>query len=239
MSQISTLLALAATQIGITESPADSNTVKYNTEYYGKEVSGSAYPWCMVFQWWLFYMCGLSSLFYGGSKTASCSALLSWAKKKRYNVTWDYQPGDLILFNFSGGTSTQHVGICESVTDTTITTIDGNTGTSNEANGGAVMRRTRNLSYVVAAFRPQYTEDTTTTTTTTEDDDMTDEVFAEKMDTYLTNLKAEEPSDWSEEARTWAIDQGLIKGDGEGNYMWKASVTREALAQIMHRQSQS
>jgi len=213
--------------------------VKYNTEYYGSEVSGSAYPWCVVFQWWLFYMCGLSSLFYGGSKTASCSALLSWAKTKGYKVTSDYQTGDLILFNFSGGTSPTHVGLCESVTDSTITTIDGNTGTSNEANGGAVMRRTRNLSYVVAAVRPQYTEDSATTTTTEDDEDMTQDTFNSMMDTYLTNLKVEDPSDWSEEARTWAIDQGLIKGDGEGNYMWKASVTREALAQIMYRQSQS
>jgi len=100
------------------------------------------------------------------------------------------------------------------------------------------MRRTRDISYVVAAFRPQYTEDTTTTTTE-DDEDMTQDTFNSMMDTYLTNLKAEDPSDWSEEARTWAIDQGLIKGDGEGNYMWKTSVTREALAQIMYRQSQS
>ena len=40
------IISMAASQIGIKEQPANSNKVKYNTEYYGHEVSGSAYPWC-------------------------------------------------------------------------------------------------------------------------------------------------------------------------------------------------
>ena len=27
---------------------------KYNTAFYGREVSGRAYPWCMAFIWWVF-----------------------------------------------------------------------------------------------------------------------------------------------------------------------------------------
>lgn len=38
------VLQVAISQIGIKEFPANSNRVKYNTWYYGKEVSGSAYP---------------------------------------------------------------------------------------------------------------------------------------------------------------------------------------------------
>lgn len=48
------LVSIAKSQIGVTEYPANSNKVKYNTWYYGKAVSGSAYPWCMVFVCWCF-----------------------------------------------------------------------------------------------------------------------------------------------------------------------------------------
>ena len=54
-----TLLELARGELGTRESPAGSNRVKYNTAYYGREVSGAAYPWCCVFIWWLFREAGL------------------------------------------------------------------------------------------------------------------------------------------------------------------------------------
>ena len=46
------LIAIAARQIGVKESPANSNNVKYNTWYYGQAVSGAAYPWCAAFVSW-------------------------------------------------------------------------------------------------------------------------------------------------------------------------------------------
>ena len=48
------VLAAARRELGTKESPANSNRVKYNTWYYGREVSGSAYPWCAVFVQWCF-----------------------------------------------------------------------------------------------------------------------------------------------------------------------------------------
>jgi murein L,D-transpeptidase YcbB/YkuD len=48
------IVAKAKSQIGTKEVPAGSNKVKYNTWFYGKEVSGSAYPWCMAFVSWVF-----------------------------------------------------------------------------------------------------------------------------------------------------------------------------------------
>lgn len=48
------LLRIASAQVGVKESPANSNNVKYNTWYYGHAVSGSAYPWCAVFVCWCF-----------------------------------------------------------------------------------------------------------------------------------------------------------------------------------------
>lgn len=51
----SMVVAKAKAQVGTKESPAGSNKVKYNTWFYGKEVRGSEYPWCMAFVSWVFW----------------------------------------------------------------------------------------------------------------------------------------------------------------------------------------
>ena len=157
-----TILELARSQLGVKESPPNSNNVKYNTAYYGRGVSGDAYPWCCVFQWWLFHECAASELFYGGQKTASCTTLYNYYKTKGQLVdVADTQPGDLVFFTFNAKDKAKgiknHIGICEANGDGYITTIDGNTGTTNEANGGAVMRKRRDWSYVTGVARPAYT----------------------------------------------------------------------------------
>ena len=48
------VIATAMAEVGIKEAPKDSNNVKYNTWFYGKEVAGKAYPWCEVFVCWCF-----------------------------------------------------------------------------------------------------------------------------------------------------------------------------------------
>lgn len=148
------VLSIARGEIGTKENPAGSNRVKYNTDYYGRAVSGSQYAWCAVFVWWVFRQAGAAALYYAGGKTAYCPNLMTYHKSQR--VVGDYRPGDVIFFNFSGKTSAAHVGICESWDGQYITTIDGNTGTDNEANGGAVMRRKRAKKYIVGAYRPAY-----------------------------------------------------------------------------------
>lgn len=155
------ILSIAKKEVGTTENPAGSNKCKYNTEYYEKAVSGASYPWCCAFVWWVFNEAGASELFFDGQKTAYCPTLLNYYKKKGQIVKSDYKAGDIVFFNFSGGTGASHVGICKAWDGTNITTIDGNTGTGNEANGGAVMERKRNKRYIVAVARPSY-EGTTT-----------------------------------------------------------------------------
>ena len=152
------ILSIAKKEVGTKENPAGSNRVKYNTDYYGRAVTGSAYPWCCAFVWWVFKQAGASDLFFGGQKTAYCPTLLSDYKKKGQLVT-DYKAGDIVFFNFSGGKTAKHIGICTAWDGTYITTIDGNTGTDNEANGGAVMKRKRHKKYVVGVARPAYTEE--------------------------------------------------------------------------------
>lgn len=169
------VLAAARREIGTRESPAGSNRVKYNTAYYGREVSGGNYAWCAVFVWWCFREAGASSLYYGGKKTAYCPTLKSYHNGQAVK---DYKPGDVIFFNFAGKSNAAHVGICESWDGTYITTIDGNTGSGNEANGGAVMRRRRHKKYIVGAYRPAYEEEET----------VTYEQWKEYMDRYRKEL---------------------------------------------------
>ena len=160
MATAQQLLDIARAELGTTESPAGSNNVMYNTAYYGRDVYDglwdTEFPWCVVFLWWCFRQAGAAELFYGGYRTASCRQLLSY--HKRQAVT-DYQPGDIIFYNFHGKATAEHVGICESAGGSSIVTIEGNTGVGNDANGGAVMRRTRSLGQIVGAYRPAYEED--------------------------------------------------------------------------------
>ena len=205
------VLEIARGEIGVKESPYGSNKVKYNTEFYGSPVAGTAYPWCVAFVWWVFKQAGASSLFYGGKKTASCTVLNTYHQGQGQGISGGYRPGDIIFFNFSGGRSTDHVGICESWDGATITTIDGNTGTGNEANGGAVMRRSRSKRYIVAAYRPAYEQE------------------EEKME--MDNS----PSAWAKEAVEWAQEQGLLKGDQYGNLQLHKEMTREEMCVFLYR----
>jgi hypothetical protein len=155
----STIIAKAQSYIGTKESPANSNNVVFNTHYYGKAVSGSAYPWCMVFVWDIFRLCGASNLFYNGQKTAYCPTLMSWAKSKGKFVKGSYKAGDVLFFNFSGGSTAAHTGFCVSQSGSNVTTIEGNTSASSsgsQSNGGMVAKRTRSTSVILGAYRPSY-----------------------------------------------------------------------------------
>ena len=148
------VLQIAEWQLGVVEMPSGSNKVKYNTAYYGREVSGGAYAWCMAFVWWVFREAGFNLY-----KTASCSAFVQryWTVAPAQVVTSGYKPGDIVFFDFSGRRKkTEHVGIVVGVVGSTVLTIEGNTGTGNDANGGAVQRRRRKPGLVTGACRPKY-----------------------------------------------------------------------------------
>lgn len=220
MATAEKILEIARSQIGAKESPAKSDNVKYNTAYYGREVSDGKHPWCAVFVWWVFREAGAPELYYGGGETAYCPTLMSFHKKQK--VT-DYRPGDIAFFNFSGRSSAGHVGICESWDGTYITTIDGNTGSASEDNGGAVLRRRRHKKFIAGAYRPEYQED----------DDMTQDQFNSFMDNYL-KAKAKEPaSDWAKPFIDTAIDVGAMTDVGGTIERPKSWMTREELSVVV------
>lgn len=88
------VLQIAEWQLGVVEMPSGSNKVKYNTAYYGREVSGGAYAWCMAFVWWVFREAGFSLY-----KTASCTAFVNRYKTfAPSQVVTSYKPGGHCVF---------------------------------------------------------------------------------------------------------------------------------------------
>ena len=157
MAKASDIVKKAVNEIGVKENPTGSNRVKYNTAYYGREVSGSAYPWCCAFIWWVFRECGASRLFFNGKKSAYCPTVEAWGKAEGLTVERSKgKPGDIVLFDFYGKGLSGHIGIIEKVVGNKYQTIEGNTSSTSDDNGGAVMRRTRPLSVVRCIIRPEY-----------------------------------------------------------------------------------
>ena len=190
MATVSELLDIARRQIGVKECPPSSNNVRYNTWYYGREVSGAAYPWCMVFVQWVFDQAGVKL----PVRTASCGTLMRSAQSAGCWVTGDYRPGDVVIYDFPGGAKTDHCGIVESVDGTYISAIEGNTSSASDADGGAVERRARKFAQIVGAVRPSYDKE---------------------VDEVRYNTVDECPS-WARETVQKLVDREYLNGTGEG-----------------------
>ena len=150
MKQADKIIEWAKAQLGTMEH--GNNNVRYNTDFYGGEVQGNAFPWCCAFVWDGFRETGLSSLFCGGQRTAYCPFVMAYAKERGLWVT-EYRQGDLLLYDWNGDGVADHIGICVDVIDPqNVKTIEGN------VNNG-VFELTRSKSSILGAYRPQYAED--------------------------------------------------------------------------------
>lgn len=204
------VLNAARGELGMMEDPAGSNKVKYNTWYYGREVSGAAYPWCVVFAQWCY--CGGGASDTSGllpARTASCGELVRAAQKAGRWVTGGYQPGDLAVYDFGGDGAADHCGIVERAYEDGLIAIEGNTSVSgSQSNGGAVCRKHRPYRQVLGAVRPKFKEET-------------------KMDNT--------PSPAHKEGVAWAVEQGILAGNAGGDLMLHKPVTREQLCTMLYR----
>ena len=193
MATVSELLELARKQLGVKESPPGSNNVRYNTWYYGREVSGPGYAWCVVLVQWVFDQAGVRL----PARTASCTALMNAAKAAGRWVTGDYRPGDVVIYDWGGDRLPDHCGIVEAVEGTYLSAIEGNTSAANDSDGGAVERRARKCKQVLGAVRPTF--------------DKEEDAMAETR--YNT---VEECPDWARETVRKLVDRECLTGDGQG-----------------------
>lgn len=140
MATANDILKVAASQIGYSESPANSNRTKYG-KWYGLDGE----PWCDMFVSWCADQVGATDII---GKFAACRYHASWFKKigRWADRTETPKPGWIVFFANYGVAC--HIGIVESVKYGTVMTIEGNTALGNNANGGQVQRRARTLGKV-------------------------------------------------------------------------------------------
>jgi hypothetical protein len=137
----------AFSQIGIKESPAGSNRVKYSTWY------GMIGAWCAMFCSWCSDQAG------GKFHYAYCPYVVRDAKagiNAMRVVPWaDVRRGDFPLYDWDRDGVADHIGVFESWIQpgASFTAIEGNTAVGNDSNGGAVMRRTRYRPDVICFVR--------------------------------------------------------------------------------------
>ena len=154
MGTVKQLLDVARSTIGEKEYPKNSNIVRFNDWFWGKGKYGDWAAWCAS---WVAWCCDQANVRLP-IRTASCGVLMRAAQKANMWVVRDFQPGDLCIFDWSGKQKiTSHVGIVEEILpDYGVQTIEGNTSTSDNSNGGEVMRRKRAMKYIIGAIRPVF-----------------------------------------------------------------------------------
>lgn len=216
------VIEIARGELGVTESPAGSNRVKYWTDY---DPAFQGQPWCAAFLWWCFREAGERMAFFGGGKTASCSMLLRWYREQGLTVpVEEVQAGDIVILNFHGTKDTEHCGLVVGVTDAEILvdnrvaekivynvgTIEGNTSVNgSQDNGGMVAEKTRYPSQIVAVCRPKYQPEPVVV------DDIT--------------------GHWYTDDVRWCIEHGFIKCYPDGSFQPDKPVTRAELATVIRR----
>lgn len=169
------VVRVALQQYGITEKPAGTNNVKYNTAYYGKHVYGDKYAWCAVFSWWCGWIAaGKDQSLNPFAMNANAAYIQEQTVKtkggkyvlyhtsnndKKKSALKNVRFGDSDSMNFNGGTARDHTAIVVGVWGSYIWCIEGNTSFTekgSQSNGGCVALRKRFYTTGVCIVRPKY-----------------------------------------------------------------------------------
>lgn len=263
MTAVERLLATARAELGYLEkktnayldhktaNAGDNDWTKFARDldalgvYNGKK---NGYAWCDMFCDWCFIrtfglefalrMTGQPMAGYG----AGCTSSAGYYKTMGRFFRSAPQPGDQIFFTRDGGKTFYHTGLVEKVAGGRVYTIEGNTSSLPGVveNGGCVRDKSYSLGYAkIGGYgRPDYS------IVPEEDDDMNqdkfNEMFKVAMADYRKELRDNDAGAYSVAARKWAVDVGLIVGNGttiEGlpNFMWEDFTTREQLITVLYR----
>lgn len=130
-----------------------SNKVKFNDWFYGRPVSGSAYPWCAAFTSWVYDQIELKAG-HDFPRSASVAMCFEWYRKHGRRIDKrKLRPGDQVRYTFS------HTGIFAGYRGGRALVWEGNTSPSNagsQRDGGGVHLRTRSLSLIQYGGRPKF-----------------------------------------------------------------------------------
>ena len=210
--------------------------------YNGKK---NGYAWCDIFVDWCFIttfgldlgMALLCQAFSGLG--AGCTYSMKYFKDKGQFYTSNPQPGDQIFFTNDGGKTSYHTGLVVDVKGGKVYTVEGNTSSLAGVvpNGGCVRDKSYKLtaSYIAGYGRPDYS------IIKEETEEMNQEqfnkMFAVAMAAFRAELRDNDASAYSAEARQWSQDTGLVAGASskEFNGMWEDFLTREQAATLFYR----
>lgn len=161
---------------------------------------------------------GLEDIILGECSCSRMIALYQAAGRWMENDAYRPEPGDIIMYDWQdtgagdNRGNPDHVGMVAAVNGTALTIIEGN-------NGNAVAYRTLQVNgrYIRGYCLPDYASKATS-----------------------SPGAAGDASEWSQEAREWAVSIGLFQGagtlpDGTPDYQWKRQPTREELAELFRR----
>ncbi len=154
MTQKSNILAIAAKEVGYKQAANGSN--KYGV-WYGADKQ----PWCAIFLSWCAAQAGIGNDVI--PKFAYVPHGMGFYKGQgRFRAAKGYtpQPGDIVFYDFNSNGTSDHVGIVTGYSNHMISTIEGNTSSVSQTNGGAVERKRRSAVSGVAGYGlPKYAEE--------------------------------------------------------------------------------
>lgn len=139
ITEATSLLSIAAAEVGYTEDPPDSNRTKFG-QWFG--LDGVA--WCGMFVSWCYHKAGRPLGNIGFSKGfAGCQTAVAHYRKEGKVVTVP-APGDIVFFDWNKDGRYDHTGLfVRPLSKGEFETIEGNTSVRNDSNGGVVMVRRR------------------------------------------------------------------------------------------------
>jgi peptidoglycan hydrolase-like protein with peptidoglycan-binding domain len=147
------ILDVAAAEVGTVEGSARANSYGASV---GLSLSTSNYAWCATFVSWVAKQTGASSY--------RNSYVEGWVRQARagnyhLSVTTNPQPGDIVAFDWDGGSDftggNEHIGIVRTVSGgSSFTTVEGNTSNPNGGSDGVyVKNRSTSSGYDVVFIR--------------------------------------------------------------------------------------
>ncbi|MDH6565572.1 peptidoglycan hydrolase-like protein with peptidoglycan-binding domain [Streptomyces sp. SAI-117] len=146
------ILDVAAAEAGTVEGSARANSYGASV---GLSLSTSNYAWCAAFVSWVAQQTGATSY-----RNSYVSGWVKQARAGNYHlsVTTSPQPGDIVAFDWDGGSDftggNEHIGIVRTVSGASFTTVEGNTSNPNGGSDGVYVKsRATNSSYDVVFIR--------------------------------------------------------------------------------------
>lgn len=162
-SHIADLIGVAKTQLGYTELDGAGNPISSSSDggytKYGASFGEPNGAWCAYFISWCASQAGIPSSIV--PRLGNCGSLTDWYQSRSiyYSRSSGYvpKPGDMVFFNWDGGSGAQHIGIVTGVSGGSLFTIEGNTGGDE---GYMCNGRTRELhgSYILGYGVPKYND---------------------------------------------------------------------------------